>query len=301
MLGEFELQFRDTLRAKLPEAIRDQVQLASGATTQTGILLGLRAAEPMPSEMGSLRREIVPGADAPRRVVRLRCTLDCSFIPADEEQDRETLMAWLGLVLYALDDTDVREGRAFTGTAPDPGFLIHSTNITTLDSPFDIHATEPQRLKLSLSVDGWFWPVGEAGQAGIEIGEIRIRGVIHPVILSPADPGLVANGPAVDLSAKFETRGTSRITADELNNEAFGEVIARIEKEDGTAGDGTLSGGTAGDNGARILSVANDHVELTYTPPATAGSEFLILNIENNEGSRGIEIGRFRLVIRETT
>jgi len=296
MLSEFEQQFQTTLRTKLPAEIRDQVQVATGATNQTGILVGLRTAEPMPREFGSVRSEIAPGVDVPRRVVRLRCTLDCSFVPIDSTQDRATLMTWLGQVLYVLDDSDVRAGSAFTSVEPDPGFLIQSMNIESLESPFGIHATNPDRLQLSLTAEGWFWPVGEAGQAGVEIGEIRIRGAIHPVLLTPAKPAFVANGPALNLTITFEARGTSRITSSKLDSDTFGNVTARLEKEDGTAGAGTLSGGTAGDNGTRLLPVTDDQVEINYTPPGIPGNDILLLSIDDNESSSGIEIGRFTLV-----
>lgn len=296
MLSEFEQQFQTTLRQKLPAEIRDQVQVATGAKDQTGILVGVRSAEPVPEEFGSVRFEIAPGVNVPRRVVRLRCRLECSFVPIEKKQDRAVLLTWLDQILYVLDGSDVLTGSAFTSVEPDPGFLIQSMNIETLESPFEIHATDPDRLQLSLTADGWFWPVGEPGQAGVEIGEIRIRGAILPVLITPANPVFVANGPAQNLTITFEARGTSRITASELNSEDFGNLAARLEKEDGTAGAGTLSGGSAGNNGIRLIPVTGDYVEFSYTPPAIPGKDILLLSIDDNESSSGIEIGRYTLI-----
>ena len=241
MLSEFEQQFQTTLRSRLPAGIRDRVQVATGAANQKGILVGISTAEPMPTEFGSVRSEITPGIDIPRRVVRLSCTLNCTFIPTNSSQNRSNLMELLGQVLYALDDSDVRDGSAFRDEQADPGFLIQSMKVENLESPFAIHTTNAEHLQLSLIAKGWFWPIGEPGQAGIEIGEIRLRGGIHPVLLTPADPFLVANDPALTLTITFEARGTSRITANGLDSDAFGNVAARLEKEDGTLGAGTLS------------------------------------------------------------
>ena len=296
MLSEFEQQFRTTLRTRLPAEIRDHVQVATGSTNQKGILVGIRSAEPVPEEFGSVRSEIAPGVNVPRRVARLRCMLDCSLVPVNGSQDRAILMTWLGQILYLLDDSEVRTGTAFTSDAADPGFLIQSMKIEGLESPFEIHANEPDRLQLSLTADGWFWPVGEPGQAGVEIGEIRIRGAIYPLLLTPANPVFVANGPALNLTISFDARGTSRITASGLDSESFGNLAARLEKEDGTAGAGILSGGTPGDSGIRLLPVTDDHVELIYTPPAIPGKDILLLSIDDNESSNGLDIARFTLV-----
>ncbi len=296
MLSEFEQQFQTTLRTKLPVGMRDQVQLATGAPGQTGILVGIRSAKLVSGEFGSVRSEIAPGVAVPRRVVRMHCMLDCSFVPADTNQGRTLLMSWLDRVLYALDDADVRTGAAFTGAATDPGFLIQSMKVEILESPFEIHTAEPERLLLSLKADGWFWPVGEPGQAGIEIGEIRIRGAIRPLLLAPPQPRLVANGPGVDLRLSFEARGTSKITKSGLSNEAFGNLAIRLEMEDGTAGAGTLGGGTAGINNNRLLPVTDEQVQFSYTPPATPGKEILIISIDDNNSSSGIEIGRYTLI-----
>lgn len=296
MLSEFEQGFQATLRTKLPVEIRDQVEVATGAPNQSGILVGIRSAKLASGEFGSVRSEFAPGMAVRRRVVRMHCVLDCIFVPANNSQDRTLLMSWLDQVLYALDDFDVRTGAAFAGTATDPGFLIQSMKVEALDSPFGIHETESERLGLSLKTDGWFWPVGELGEASVEIGEIRIRGAIHPLLLTPAEPRLVANGPGVDLSISFEPRGTSRITTTDLSSEAFGHLAIRLEKVDGTAGEGTLGGGTAGAGNIRLLPVTDDQVHFSYTPSATPGTDILIVCIDDNSSSGGIEIGRYTLI-----
>lgn len=298
MLAEFEQQFQTTLRARLPAAIRDEVQIATGASSQTGILLGVRSVQPMLPEFRDRRLEVVPGDPEPRRVVRLRGQLALSFVPSDADQPRSTLLEWFDQVLYALDTDDIRSGTAFGGQAPDPGFRILTLVINSADLPLDIHVDPTAPLVLTLALEGWFWPVGESGQAGVEIGEIRIRGLVHPITIQPAQPDLVANGPAVTLTIAAETRGTARITANALDAAAFGTLAARLEKLDGTVGAGTLSGGTEGANGVRLLPVSAGVAEVVYTPPAEPTTDVLILAIDDSETGSGLEIGRFPLVVR---
>lgn len=298
MLSEFEQQFQTTLRARLPAALRNEVQIATGAPSQTGILFGVRALQPMRPEFRDRRSEVVPGAPEPRRVVRLRGQVALSFVPNDTNQVRGTLIEWLDRVLYALDTDDVRTGAAFAGQAPDPGFRIHALLIENAELPLDIHTAEAAPLVLTLALEGWFWPVGESGQVGVEIGEIRIRGVVHPITIQPAQPNLVANGPAVTLTIAVDARGTARVTASDLESAPFGTLAARLEKPDGTAGEGTLSGGAAGENGVRLLTVGDGAAAVTYTPPAAPATEVLILAVDDSATGSGLEIGRFPLIVR---
>ena len=50
MLSEFEQQFQQTLRLRVTPDIRNDIQVATGATNQTGILVGVRSAVPTPPE-----------------------------------------------------------------------------------------------------------------------------------------------------------------------------------------------------------------------------------------------------------
>jgi hypothetical protein len=298
MLTEFEQQFQTTLRARLPAAIRDEVQIATGAPNQRGILCGVRTAQPLRPEFRERRLERVPGADEPRRVLRLHCQMDLHFVPSSAAQTRGELLDWFDRVIYALDTDDVRDGSAFAGQAPDPGFLIQRMIIVNADLPLDIHADEAAPLLLTLAVEGWFWPVGEGGQAGVMIGEMRIRGVVHPVTVEPAEPNLFANGPAATLTIAFDARGTARVMANGLDHAPFGALAVRVEKADGTAGDGALAGGAAGADGTRLLAVTEGTATVTYTPPATPATEVLVLALDNNEGGTGLEIGRLPLIVR---
>jgi hypothetical protein len=228
--------------------------------------------------------------------------VELNFVPGNAGQTRGELIDWFDRVIYALDADDVRDGSAFAGAAADPGFLIQRMVVENADLPLNIHATDAEPLLLSLAVEGWFWPVGESGQAGAVIGEIRIRGVVHPVTVEPAQPNLIASGPAVTLTIAFDTRGTARVTADTLDHAPFGTLSVRVQKVDGTAGDGILSGGDAGADGARLLTVSGGMATVDYTPPATPASEALVLALDDGEGGgeggRGLEIGRFPLIVR---
>jgi len=298
MLSEFEQQFQTTLRSRLPAAIRDEVQIATGVSNQSGILCGVRTAQPMPAEFRDRRLERVPGANDPRRVLRLRCQMALTFVPSSTTQTRVELVDWFDRVIYALDSDDIRDGSAFAGQAPDPGFLLQRMTVECADLPLDIHATDAEPLLLTLAVEGWFWPVGESGQAGVAIGEIRLRGVVLPITIQPAQPNLTANGPAVALTIALDARGTARITADDLDQAPFGMLAVRLEKADGTAGDGLLTGGAADDDGTLLLTVDDGAATVTYTPPAQPTTEALVITVDNSKGGSGVVVRRFPLIVR---
>lgn len=297
MLSDLEKQFQTTLRQRVPSSMRDDVQVTNGKGNQKGILVGIRSAVPLPAEFGGRRPEPVPGAGDPRRVVRLRCQLDVSFVPSNN-QERNELMEHLDQVLYALDAADMRDGSAFTGAAPDPGFLLHSLAPETLDMPFITDGKDGDPLTVALTADGWFWPVGETGQTGSIIGEVRLRGVVHPVRIEPASPSITAGGAPITLDIRFGGHGTSRITEGAPAALAFGNLAARLEKPDGTAGDGTLTGGNPGTGGVLLLPVVDGLAEVTYTPPNVAATDVLVLAADDGKDGSGIEIGRFALQVR---
>jgi hypothetical protein len=79
----------------------------------------------------------------------------------------------------------------------------------------------------------------------------------------------------------------------------IGAVVAAVFGQGGQPGSGTLSGGTPGSNGARILDASSGVATVDYTPGAEAARDTLVIALEDGEAGPGIELGRFTLVVRE--
>ena len=296
MLSNFETQFQSALRSKLAASVRPRVQIATGAQNQTGVLIGVTDAQPVFEDFKSRRNETTPGSADPKRIMRLRCHVQCRFIPIDNTEDRGALIQLLDQVMYALDDDDFRSGEAFDTENTDRGFVIRSTQLTSITSP--IKDTSDDDVCIALQCDGWFWPVGQAGQAGVEIGQIRIRGSVQPLMLIPAEPMALVNGPNLTLSIQFDARGTTLLGADGTDADTFGELKVRLQKADGTLGSGVLAGGVSGSDHDQVLAVVDGQATFQYTPPSAAGRDFLVVSFSGNDGTQPERIGSYAIETR---
>lgn len=132
-------------------------------------------------------------------------------------------------LMYTLDAPDFRSGRALTGPA-DPGFLIQALRVVVGNVALDPAEATALPVSVTLRADGWFWPVGVPGQAGIAIGEIRIRGVTLPLEISPARPLLIAGGVATDLTVRVGAVGTFRLPTPVLPPLPFGALAFMLRE-----------------------------------------------------------------------
>ena len=219
MIAEFEQRLAEVLGGLMPAPFGGRVQVASGTpdADEPVVIVGVTHAERLPDELGGNRPAVAPGADQPRRVVRLRCTVALE-VRAAENAGREQQVAGLDAALYALDDPGFRRGTPLAGGAADPGFLVHDLVVVEGLAPFD--EDDPLApAALSLRAEGLFWPPGVAGQAGDRVGEIRLRGVVLPLDVSlPLDADLVAGGPAVTLTVRVEPAAPEPERTSALNN-----------------------------------------------------------------------------------
>ena len=223
----------------------------------------------------------MPGDVAPRRVLKLRCTveLDAKLPNGGSRSDQ---MQAIDGALYLLEDSSMRNGSALLpGDNSDPGFLIRSMAITG--------GIPPQ--SITMDVDGFFWPKGTPGQSGPAIQQARIRSALQPLLLDPQPAALVAGEPATDFSISFGTSGTTTLTADGIQNSAYGSLVISVMDAGGRPGQGTLAGGAAGPDGARVYAVSDGSAALSYTPPAQAAMEFLVVELDDSAGGPGIELG----------
>jgi hypothetical protein len=287
VIAEFEQRLAEVLGGILPAPFGGRVQVAPGTlpANQPAVLLGVTRAERLPDEIGGNPRTIAPGADEPRRVVRLRCTVAVEVRAADSA-GRGQQVEGLDAALYALDDPAF--GTSLAGGADDPGFHVHELAVVGGQAPLD-EDDEEGPAGLSLLAEGLFWPPGAAGQAGDVIGTVRVRGAVLPLEVSlPLDADLVAGGAAVTLSVRMGAVGPP----------PFGNLALALRGPAGQAGAGTLQGGAAGSGGTRLVELEDGAAEIEYVPPGAAARDALIVALDDGEGGPGLELGQRMLEVR---
>jgi hypothetical protein len=206
VISEFERRLADVLSVRLAAPFAGRVDVPPGSLAGDGpvILAGVTHIQAGESHFGSTRPEVVPGSNDPRRVLRLVCGVTIEIRSGTPAVGRPQQIQGLEQVLYALDAPDFRSGQALaSGALPDPGFFIQSIAIAESAAVLDPTAAEAPPVTVGARAEGWFWPVGVTGQAGIAIGAIRLRGAALPLSVSPAAPVLVAGGAAVALTVRI--------------------------------------------------------------------------------------------------
>jgi hypothetical protein len=295
VITEFERRLADVLGARLPAPFTGRVDVPPGALPDGGpvILVGATRVELVAPHMGSQRPEIVPGVNDPRRVLRLTCELSLQVFP-EPDQGRAQQMRIVDALMYTLDASDFRSGKALTGPV-DPGFLIQSLQIVAGNVALHPAAPDAPPVGVTLKAEGWFWPVGVPGQVGIVIGEIRIRGVTVPLSVTPANPLLVAGGPAVAFTVRIGSFGVLRLHEPPLPSLPFGALAFLVMAPGGGPGKGALVGQVGG---VRLAPLIDHQAAVTYQPPAESAEDELIIALDDGENGIGIEIGRFPLKVR---
>ncbi len=289
MLIDFETRLADVMGARLAAPLAGAVDVSPGRDASR-LVLGITAVQRLDDDLLSLRPELVPGDVAPRRVLKLRCTVELDAKLPNGGSRADQMQAIDG-ALYLLGDSSMRDGSALLpGDNSDPGFLIRSLNVSASMPPQSI----------TVDADGFFWPKGTAGQAGVAIQQARIRSALQPLLIDPQPASLVAGGPAADFTVHFGTSGTTALAADGIHNSAYGSLVVSVVDAGGRPGQGTLSGGTAGPGGTRLYPVSEGAAALTYTPPAQAANEYLVVKLDDSAGGPGTELGRFPLRTRSS-
>ncbi|WOD39727.1 hypothetical protein [Nodosilinea sp. E11] len=301
MIREFELRLAEVLGGRLaaPFGGRVEVTPGSGGSANPRLLVGVRQAEPVEPEFGSVRPEIVPGSDDFRRILRLQCEVAIAIFAANN-QGRSQQMQGLDAALYALNNPDFQDGTALRG-GTDPGFLIQQLQWLEASTVPPGPGPGPAPVTLTLRATGWFWPVGVVGEAGREIGEIRVRGVALPLAIAPANPRLVAGGDPVDLALQVGfAQGLQLRASEPAAALPFDRLAMTLAGAGGRPGAGSLTGGSDGVAGVRLVTVAEGLATIRYAPPAEATRDELVVGLEDGAGQVGVELGRFPLVVRAT-
>ena len=296
MIAEFENRLATVLRGRLPAPLAGRVTVAPATTPGPAaqVVLGAVSAQALEPDLGSRRIEAAPGAAGRRRVMRLACDLALE-VRAGGGGERVAQMTGLDALLYELEAPDLRDGSALAA-AGDPGFLVQELRVVGADSPLASVAGGPA-LGARARVEGWFWPVGAVAGAGVEIASVRVRGGVLPIEVSPADPRPVAGGAAIELTIRVRPVGALLLGA-AAPRPQLRLAVACVEAGGNAPGAGALSGGTDGTGGARVLTFADGAALVSYTPPATAAHDELLVAFDDGEGGPSVELGRVRLEVR---
>lgn len=292
MISEFEQRLANVLGGRLPAPFTGHAHVAPAPSDGDDPTVAVRVAEAaaLESGMGGEAQQTVPGAPVPRRVVGLACVVELAVLPASAG-GRAQVMAGADAALYILDAPEFRNGSAFAGGAPDPGFLIRSMRFRDIITSPRLLASgdAAESTVLRFDAEGWFWPVGTPGEAGREIESVRIRGALSPMELH-ASARIVAGGDPVDLTLLVRdiikpaggTPGT------------FSSLALRLVGPGGGDGAGTLQG--AG-GGVLLVELEDGEAQFTYIPPDEEARDQLVISLDDGEDGIGMELGRFTLKV----
>jgi hypothetical protein len=288
VLSELEDRLADVLGARLPAPFGGRVRVEPDEPAGPGpsVQLGVARATRVDEEFTSTRRERLPGQTQLQRVVRLRCDIVVDVAAADG-QNRDQQMEGLDRLLFLLDDGELRDGTALVEPG-DQGFLLEELTVTEVVPP-----------TLTLGACGWFWPVGEAGVDGPEIDQMILRQAVLPIGLRPPPGRFQAGGPPAALELVLGTSGL-RLEADQPPAAApFGVLAVGLVGSGGQPGSGTLTGGSTGPDGRRIVTATNGTAAVSYQPPPTAATDQLVVSMFVVDGDGvervGMELVRFPL------
>ncbi|TMS48847.1 hypothetical protein [Mycobacterium sp. DBP42] len=298
MIADLETRLADVLGSRLAAPLAGRVFVTPGPANanQIAVLVGVSRAEVIGEKFGAGRRpEQVPGADDPRRVVRLSCAIRVEVRPGANGTRAQTTAA-LDALLYELDSQDLRSGRALTAPG-DPGFVVDYLLPEVLSA---LPGPDPDALPaIEMRADGWFWPPNAPGVTGVEITAALVRTATLPVALQPWPLLIRAGDPLVPLTIRVGAGGTSRLTGASPTVSPFGELAVRVVDAGGRPGAGNLSGGAVGPDGTRLITVADDVAEFGYQPPAAPADDHLVVYVAHDGASPsiGIELARFPLAV----
>ena len=290
MIVEFLNRLTQVLSGRLQPVFPSVVEVAPGTTggNDPRVLLANEHVQLKPLQLGDKPEAVVPGDANPRRIVRANWTTRLRIVPTNSGGQVQ-VRSGLDACLYALDAPDFRNGQALGNGAADPGFLVKSMQVVSVESPLDGVDDNPPVRDLILQSEGYLWPAGQPGASGPQIAEVFLRGVLLPMQLEPAR--LVAGSAATPLT--LNVRPFLQMT-DATPGSAFASLALRVLSEAGTPGAGVLQGQT---DGLLITDVTGEQLTVNYVPPAEPTTDVLVVSLDDNENGAGQELARFTLKV----
>lgn len=242
-----------------------------------------------------------------QRVLGLGLTLDLALsrrAPGPQDNPdlaagRAALLADIAAVGHMLADPAIRDGSAFAGAAPDPGFRVLSLALdggTVTAGPVD-----------GLLSAGWtataealVWPVRPPEEVGV-IGGVDVLVAGQPLRLSADRPRL--------LTGETATITLSGLPASRLDDTDTGArtplaLAVRVISDLPLAARGSVAEGDPGaDTGVRIVAASDGGATLTYTAPdgplGQVGAETVAVHVATAEGTAGLLLGGITLGLRQ--
>lgn len=297
MISDFEARLATVMGAQLPAPYTGTVAVSTEADNSHGseprIYLGVYKTEHKPKGFGGNRTVEVPGVTNRVRVMPLKVWLNINVLNANNAGRLQHLQG-IEQIQYLLDHESYQTGSALADSG-DQGFVIERMNIvesfiTVTNAPVDDRPSG-----IVVEAEGIFWPVGVTGETGVAIDEIRVRGLALELSMNPPSPFLTAGGPSIDLSLQMSNQSALRLGGDG-STLPFDQLAVNLIQPDGSAGAGSLSGGTAGGGDVRLIDIIAGTATLTYTPPAAAGQDLLQVAFDDGETGLGQVIQQFALV-----
>jgi hypothetical protein len=304
MISDFEQELASYLNTHLAAPFAGNVSVSDGegkgGSNHPAIVVAVTRTAWQPAEMGPKHGEVIPGSADLRRVLRLICTVEIAVYPSNSGKRGQEISA-MENIAYLLDAPEVRNGKAFVKSG-DQGFIIHSLQLTGGSTPLLSGGASTETAGLTLDVRGWFWPKGQAGQTGITIATVRIRGVGHMLSVSPSPAVIYAGGAPREFTISLPTTGPLDLTdSGAASAGSFGTLYCTLRTRDGSSPVGTLSGGAAAVDGGRLIDVSGGEAVITYTPGTKRTVEDIFIALDNGEQGEGIELGRLAIETVEVT
>src|SRR6266508_4543656 len=93
MIAAFEQRLADVLGTRLPVPFRGRVSVAPAPppAAQPAVVVAVEGATTVEPDLGSRRPELTPGANDPRRVLRLNCSVAIWVLAANNADRRQQL------------------------------------------------------------------------------------------------------------------------------------------------------------------------------------------------------------------
>ncbi len=299
MVSDFESHLATVLGAQLPAPFGGTVAVAgdgdSAHATEPRIYVGVYKTRGLPRDFGVNRTVLVPGVSDRINVLSLKVFININVVPA-QSADRVQQLQGIEQINYLLARESFQTGIALVD-AGDQGFQIHSLSV---DEGVVTVANAPEENRpagLSVAAEGIFWPMGISGETGIDIDEIRMRGLTMDIRLEPAAPYLNAGGAATTLILMIDSTASHRLGGDNTPL-TFDRITVDLLQPDGQPGAGSLAGGTAGLENTRHLAITDGVATVVYTPPGTATKDLLRVGFDDGDDGRGKVVKQVLIEVR---